>query len=186
MALFVQLAMAIMLRRQKGKAENLLSSGMTLGFGISLIVQLFNGLILVGAGFRLLFGDLSTPTLASMASISLLDLVLGLLALVMFRPTLLVVSAVQGVLVGRAVSDGWRFFWLAILVDVAFAWTILGLRMALGGADPMQVSLGDTDRLGAVVTILYYGLAFWIAYRWLAARVEGWNQAKDTGGKRRK
>lgn len=182
MALFVQLALLILLRRRKPAAENLLQDGMTLGFGIGLIAQVFNGLILVGAGFRLMYGDLSSPTLAAAASLSMLDLLLGLAALVMFRPALLVVSGAQGLLVARAVSENWRFFWLAIGIDVVFAWTILGLKIALGGAQPGQVALGESDRLISTVTLLYYALAFGIAYYWLAARVESWSRQ----GERRK
>lgn len=186
LALFVQLALLILLRRRKKEAENLLQDGMMLGFGVGLIAQVFNGLILVGAGFRLMYGDLSSPTLAAAAGLSMLDLLLGLAALVMFRPALLVVSAAQGLLVARAVSENWRYFWLAVAVDVTFAWAILGLKIALGGTQPGQVALAESDRLISAVTLLYYILAFGIAYYWLAAMVEGWSRQADARSKRRK
>lgn len=176
-ALFVTLAMAILLRRRKAEAEHRQADGMTLGFGIGLIAQVFNGLILVGAGFRLMFGDTADPALQAAAAVSLLDLLLGLLALVMFRPALLVVSAVQGVLAARAVSGGAGLFWIAVAVGTAFAWIIPALKMIMGATDPGQVLLGDPDRLVSAVTLAYYLLAFWLAYRWLAGQAAHWDRA---------
>jgi len=183
-ALFVAVAMALLLRRRREQAGDLESKGMALGFGIGLIAQVFNGLILVGAGFRLMFGDASAPALQAAATIGLLDLVLSLLALVLFRPTLLVVSAVQGVMVARSVGGRWRYFWLAVLIDMVFAWAILGLKMALGGTNPGQVQLADPNSLISLVTLVYYGLAFGLAYRWLAGQMEYWNRATEAGAGR--
>jgi hypothetical protein len=171
-ALFVQLALLLFLRRRREAAEDLRFSGLTLGFGVGLIAQVFNGLFLIGAGFQLMFGNTSTPALAAAAGAGFVDLCLSLLALVLFRPTLLVVSAAQGVLVGRAVGERGPYFWLAVLVGTAFSWLLLALSILLGSANPGQVSLGSSDRLVSVVTILYYALAFGLAYRWLAPKVE--------------
>jgi hypothetical protein len=171
-ALFVQLALLLFLRRRQETAGDRLFSGMTLGFGASLIAQVLNGLFLIGAGFQLIFGNISTPALAAAAEVGFLDLCLSLLALVLFRPAQLVVSAAQGVLVGRALGERRSFFWLAVLAGVAFAWPLLALSMALGSANPGQVALGAADRLMSVITILFYALAFGLAYRWLAPQLE--------------
>jgi hypothetical protein len=174
-AIFVLGAMYWVLRRRAQAA--LLPDGLALGFGIGLVAQIFTGLSLVGAGFRVMFGDTSTPTLAALAQASYLELLLGLLPLVLFRPALLAVSALQGVLAGRALREGWRYFWLAVLVNTFFVWGILALQLALGGEDPGQVLLGASDPLVAAVTSGYYLLVFALAFRWLLSQVATWGSA---------
>lgn len=176
-AILVQGAMALVLRRQKSPAEALQPNGLALGFGVGLIAQLFTGLGLVGAGFGLMFGDLTSPIVAPLAQASAADLLLGLIPLVLFRPALLVVSAVQGVLVGQSLdARKGRFFLLAVLVGVLFAWAILAAQLALGVENPGQVTVGEMDPLAAGTAIAYYLLAFILAYRWLEARLANWRQ----------
>ena len=176
-ALLVQGAMLLVLRRQRVEEDVLPRNGLALGFGLGFMAQLFTGLGLVGAGFRLMFGDTSTPTLANLAQAGYLGLLLGLLPLILFRLARFMVSAIQGVLVGRALGERWRFFWLAVLVDATFVWAILALQLAIGGERPGQLLLGVTDSLTSGLTILYYILAFFLAYRLLLAHKPVWGQA---------
>ncbi len=175
-SLFVAGGMYVILRRNRRHIppDRLYPNGLALGFGVGLIAQVFTGLSLVGAGFRLMFGDTSTATLASLAQIDLLSLIAGLLPLILFRPALLVVSAARGVLVARAILERPAFFWLAVLVEAVFVWAILALQLALGGENAGQLLAGDSNPLISVVTTAYYLLAFGLAYRWLLTQIAGW------------
>ena len=185
-ALFVQAAMALVMRRQRQDAGTLLANGMALGFGIGLVAQVFTGLNLIGAGYRLIYGDFSsTTTLSSLAEAKHLELLLGLLPLILFRPALLLVSAVQGVLVARAMREGFNFFWLAVLINVAFSWGALALQLALGDENAGQVLLGATDPLASSVMIVYYILALLLAYRWLLTQMACWSQVSSKSYKRK-
>jgi hypothetical protein len=184
-AFFVAGGMYLVLRLKRIEATTLPPNGLALGFGVGLIAQVFTGLSLVGAGFRLMFGDASTETLVSLAQVSYLNLMLALLALILFRPALLAVSAARGVLVARALYQRPPFFWLAVLVDAVFMWAILALQLALGRENPGQILIGGADLLTSVVTIVYYLIAFGLAYRWLLAQIAGWESGKVKGkGKR--
>jgi hypothetical protein len=186
-AFFVAGAMALVLRR-KGQDDppgRLAGNGMALGFGVGLIAQVFTGLSLVGAGFRLMFGDTSTETLAQLAQTSFPNLLLALLPLILFRPALLAVSAARGTLVARALRERAAFFWLAVLVEAAFVWAILALQLALGGENPGQILMGDTNALSSIVTSVYYLIAFGLAYRWQLAQITRWESEQMKGkGKR--
>jgi hypothetical protein len=177
-ALFVQGAMYAVLRRTRKRAlpQGLLANSLALGFGVGLIAQLFTGLSLVGAGFRLMLGDTSTPTLAELARVGHVELGLGLLPLLLFRPALLVVCAARGVLVARALLERPLYFWLAVLVDSAFVWVILAIQLALGGEEPGQLRVGAVDPAISVVSAVYYLLAFGLAYRWLLTQMSAWIQ----------
>ncbi|HJW90605.1 MAG TPA: hypothetical protein VJ436_08180 [Anaerolineales bacterium] len=173
-ALIVVGAMALLLRWRKVEPGALEPNGLALGFGIGLIAQIFTGLGLVSSGFRLMFGDVSTPTLATLAQSGVIELVLGLLPLILFRPALLAVSAAQGVLAGRALRAGQASFWLAVLVGGVFTWAILAVQLAFGAQNPGQFLLGSTDLLNSLVTSVYYLLAFALAYRWLTGQMAEW------------
>jgi hypothetical protein len=172
-ALILQLALLLALRRRPAGAS-LEPDGLALGFGVGLVAQVFTGLALVGAGFRLMFGDVSAPILGGLAQASLLDLLLGLLPLILYRPALLVVSAVQGVLVARSLREGAAFFWLAALVGALFAWLVVALQLALGAENPGQFILGISQPLPGLLALVFYLAALWAALRWLSARMAGW------------
>jgi hypothetical protein len=174
-AFFVQLCMALFLRWKRLDDQAVKPGGLAVGFGVGLIAQVFTGLSLVGAGFRLMYGDTGTATLASLAQIDYLRLALGLLPLVLFRPALLVVSGVQGLMAARARAEGSRYFWAGILVSTIFGWAVVALQLALGSKSPGQVLAGDTDVLVGLATSAYYLLAYWLAFRWLKAGVQSWN-----------
>lgn len=180
-AAFVTGAMVLALHRRKGQGTLLLSSGLALGFGVGLVAQVFTGLSLVGAGFRLMYGQLSTPALSDLATASLPALLLGLLALVLFRPALLLVSAVQGVLASQAITKGWGSFILAVLVSTLFTWVILAVQLFLGGENPGELLPGSTAPLVSGVTLLYYLIVFGLAYGWLARQLSAWSPASREG-----
>lgn len=170
-AFFVQAAMFLVLRWKRSELPDTVTTGVALGVGVGLISQIFTGLSLVGAGLRIIFGDTSTATLASLAASSYVELMIGLLPLILFRPALLVVGAARGLLVARAVSEGARAFWLAVTVDAAFIWLILALQLAIGGENAGQTLAGFVNPLASAVTSLYYIAAFALAYWWLLAQI---------------
>jgi hypothetical protein len=186
-AVFLVGGMALFLRFKKVPDSERVEAGLTLGFGVGLIAQVFTGLSLVGAGFRLTFGDPSGPTLAGMAQSPWPDLVAGLLAMVLFRMALLTVSACVGLLVAQAISGGRRKFWLALGADVAFHWLILALQVSLGLEDPGVILVGQASLLTSAVTAAYYLVAIGLAYRWLRGQLGPDAPASDipTEGKRR-
>ncbi len=170
-AFFLEMGTYWMLRRRRAQASEVVTAGLTLGYGVGLICQVFTGLALVGAGFRLAFGDTSEATLATLAASPMLDLLLGLAAMVLFRLALLVVRGVLGVLVGEAAAGRRRLLWLAIALDAAFAWVILVLQVAMGGERPGQILAGQVGAVTAAVSAVYYLIVFAIAYRWLKVRL---------------
>lgn len=166
-AFLLEMGMYWMLRRRRVQASDAVTAGLTLGYGVGLIGHVFTGLALVGAGFRLAFGDTSEATLAALAASPMLDLLLGLTAMVLFRLALLVVRGALGVLVGEAAAGRRRLLWLAIALDAAFAWFILVLQMAVGGERPGQILAGQVDAVTGALSAVYYLVVFAIAFRWL-------------------
>ena len=165
-ALFIKLYWS----RRGVASERLYGDGMSLGFGVGLISQIFTGLSLVGAGFRLVFGDAATATLAAVAVSGYSNLLFNLLPLILFRPALLVISAATGVLVARSITERARFFWLAVLVQAVFVWALVAMQFALGGAAGGG-QLGEAvNPFNALATIAYYLVAFVLGYRWVAAQ----------------
>jgi hypothetical protein len=166
-ALTLQLAIYLVLRFKRVPEQEKLSGGMAVGFGVGVIFQVFAGLSLVGAGYRLLFGETAGPTLAALAASPLLDLILGLAAMVLFRAAILTVSAAQGLLVARSLHGPGRWFWVAVALGAAFEWVLLVLQIALGGNAPGQIVAGQVSLPVAVVSTGYYLIAFALAFGWL-------------------
>jgi hypothetical protein len=182
-ALLVAGVMYLVLRRSRRTTplEDLAPGGLALGFGAGLIAQVFTGLSLVGAGFQLMFGNVANETLSRLAQSSYLDLVLGLLPLILFRPALLVVSAARGVLVARGLVQGARYFWLAVIVDAVFVWALFALQLALGSETPGQVLVGSVAPMTAAVTCVYYVVAFGLAYAWVLRQISRWESVTVKG-----
>lgn len=166
-ALLLAGGMAIYLRRKKLPDPERIEGGLTLGFGVGLIAQVFTGLSLVGAGFRLTFGDTTDAGLSALANAAMLDLMVGLLAMVLFRIALLTVSGVVGILVVRSVSGAPRQFWLAAGIYVGFSWVIVAAQLAIGGENPATIMAGQASLLTSTVTVAYYLAAIALAYGWL-------------------
>ncbi len=170
-AFFLEMGTYWMLRRTRAQASDREMAGLTLGYGVGIIYQVFTGLALVGAGFRLAFGDTSEATLAALASSPVLDLVLGLAAMVLFRLALLVVRGTLGVLVGEAAAGQGRLLWLAMGLDAAFVWVILVLQALAGGERPGQILVGQVDAVTGALSVVYYLVVYLVAYRWLKGRL---------------
>ncbi len=165
------LYLALRLHRRRQETANLRPSGLSLGFGVGLIAQVFTGLSLVSAGFRLAFGDTTGPTLQALAEAPIVALASGLLAMVLFRLALLVVSAALGLLLARAAEGEPRFLWLAIALGAAFNWAILALQLLLGSEQPGLMLAGRVSLVTSLVAVAYYSLAFGLAYRWLQGQI---------------
>jgi hypothetical protein len=159
--------MAIYLRRKRLPEADRAEGGLTLGFGVGLIAQVFTGLSLVGAGFRLAYGDTTEAGLSTLAGSPMADLTVGLLAMILFRIALLMVSGVVGILIARSVSGEGRLFWLAAATYAVFSWLIVAAQLALGGENPATILAGQASLLTSTVTAVYYLAAAVVAYRWL-------------------
>jgi len=166
-ALLLVVGMAVYLRRKKLPEAERDEGGLTMGFGVGLIAQVFTGLSLVGAGFRLAYGDTADPGLRQLANSPMLDLLVGLLAMVLFRVALLTVSGVVGILIARSVGGSRRFFWLAAGIYAGFSWLIVAAQLAIGGENPGAILAGQASLLTSAVTVVYYLAAIALAYAWL-------------------
>jgi len=166
-ALLLVGGMAIYMLRKRLPEEERNEGGLTLGFGVGLIAQVFTGLSLVGAGFRLVYGDTTDATLTALAQSPMFDLLVALLAMILFRIALLTVSGVVGILVARAVSGSPRTFWLAAAVYAVFSWLIVAAQLAIGGENPGAILAGQASLLTSAVTVIYYLVAIALAYAWL-------------------
>lgn len=170
-ALFVEGALYLALRFNRPKDSELVEGSLHLGFGSTLLVQVFVGLQLIGAGLPVIFGDTSDQVARDLAGSPFGSLALGLLALIAFRAALPAVRGAIGYLIGQALARGLRFFWLAVGIDVLFTGLLFGLQMLLGVNSPGQLTAGRIDLLGSLVTVAYYLGALVLAYRWLQDRV---------------
>ncbi len=169
-ALFIGLGMLIVLRiKSKNQPQDdLTADGLALGFGAGLVAQVFTGIILVGAGFQVLFGNTSSNiTVETIANSGFLILFASILALIIFRIALLAVSAVQGVLTASAISGKKRSFWAGVLVMSLFSALIISLQFLLGGNDVGQITVGTTPAPISIMTAIYYLAVFIAAYFWL-------------------
>ena len=171
------LTLFLFLFAREKKQEDIISSGLALGFGIGLIAQVFTGMILITAGAGVLLqglgvilpeGIFQKEMLDVISKESLFGLAAALLSLVLFRVALLIISASQGYLVaGSALGKKWQF-WIALLGYSAFSWLIFFLQMLFGDQNPGQVSLGLTQPVTSVISAVYYLTALILGYRWLS------------------
>jgi hypothetical protein len=191
--LLVQAGMLIYLNHHRKIESDLTSEGLALGFGIGLIAQVFTGMILIaagvgvvfqGAGLNLNLGQIQSATIEVISGESLVELFFALLSLVFFRIALLTVTATQGYLVAKSITDRRIWFWAALLVYTAFTWVIFFLQKLLGDPNAGQVSLGMTSLLSSAVSAIYYIGIFLLGTRWLSGVLQ--TEVKKTGKKRRK
>lgn len=170
-AAIVMGVLTLVVRWRAPRGAERIQGGLTAGFGVGLIAQVFTGLHLVGAGFRLTFGQTEGATLGALAAAPWSALVFTLLALVLFRLALLTVSAAEGVLAARAAEGDWGAFGAGVALEAAFAWLLLALHMALGVPTPGQV-LAGLDQAGAsALSAGYFLIAFAGAFAWVRGAV---------------
>ncbi len=174
-ALFLGLGMLLVLKYKKKKnpEEDTLINGLAMGFGVGLVAQVFTGIILVGAGFKVLFGDTgSVDAISAIANNNFTMVLVSLIAVIVFRIALLAISAVQGFLTAQSIEGSKGQFWVGILINTAFTWIILAIHLLMGEQIHGQVTVGITPTAVSIVTIVYYLLSFGIAYRWLSNQLK--------------
>ena len=161
-AIFLEGGKYLLLRLRQIPTAKLLGNGIMLGIGVSLLTNIYQGISMVGAGFRLVLGDTSTPDLAKIASQAWLDLILGLLALNVYRIALVAISAALGGLVAYALINGrLRWLWLAVLINTVSAWSYSAIGQALG----------NDNLVANVIVLLYQGILAVLALFWLMRQV---------------
>ena len=158
------------------KSGDLIPDGLALGFGAGLIAHVFTGILMVGAGFQVLFGNISANiTVEAIASSNALLLFASIITLILFRIALLAVSAVQGVLTAGSTAGKSGKFWIGVITMALFNALILSIQLLMGGLDAGQVSVGITPAPISIVTGLYYLAVFVSAFYWLVRTLQGDN-----------
>jgi hypothetical protein len=170
-ALFLAIGLYIILRRERNQGPVAMFSVLTLGFGAGVINQVFNGLNLVGSGFRMVLGAATGTELGALAEVGLLDLVLVLAALIIFRIALLIVTAMVAVMVGRAVLGERAYFWQSVLYSALFNWIVIVIFLRIGDS-PGQLIVGQANPITSLIAILFCVFASFLAYRLLTHQVE--------------
>jgi hypothetical protein len=161
-ALFLEWGKYLLLRLRNIPTPQLLDSGILLGLGVGLLTNVFQGLSLVGAGFRLVLGDTSMPDLATIASQPWAELLVGLLALNVYRIALVAVSACTGALVAQAlIHKQQRRLWLAVLISAVTAWSYNAIGLALG----------EKSLTANLVVLIYEAVLAALALYWLIGQI---------------
>lgn len=147
----------LLLRWRRPPLAMLPVTGLAVGLGVGIVTQVFTGFAHIGAGFRLLFGDTSTPELAALAAVPIGLFALKLLAELMNRAVLFVVNGGLGYLVGRSLAERRGLLPLAMLLYAAF-----NLILPL-----IQLGLAEQEVLINGIAILVEGAIGGLALRWL-------------------
>ena len=150
-------AQYLLLRWRRPPVPVLPVTGLAVGLGVGIVTQVFTGFAHIGAGFRLLFGDTSTPELAALAAMPIGLFSLKLLAELMNRAVLFVVNGGLGYLVGRSLAGQRGLLPLAMLLYAAF-----NLILPL-----IQLGLAEQEVLINGIAILVEGAIGGLALRWL-------------------
>ncbi|MFB0534063.1 MAG: hypothetical protein ACETWR_03660 [Anaerolineae bacterium] len=150
-------AQYLLLRWRRPPVPVLPVTGLAVGLGVGIVTQVFTGFAHIGAGFRLLFGDTSTPELAALAAMPIGLFSLKLLAELMNRAVLFVVNGGLGYLVGRSLAERRGLLPLAMLLYAAF-----NLILPL-----IQLGLAEQEVLINGIAILVEGAIGGLALRWL-------------------
>lgn len=157
-AVFLEGGKYLLLRLRQIPITKLLGCGIMLGIGVGLLTNVYQGISLVGAGFRLALGDTSTPDLAKIASQAWFDLIMGLAALNVYRIALVAISAALGGLVAHALIERrQRWLWLAVLINAVSAWSYSAIGQALG----------NDSLVANIIVLLYQGILAVLAVFWL-------------------
>jgi hypothetical protein len=158
--------------RWKGPAEDgRTEAGLTLGLGAGLIAQVFRGLDFVGGGLRLAYEGAGDPGLAPLAQAPMLDLIVALLAEILFRVAFLTVCGVVGILVARAVGGSRRSFWLAAAIYAGFSMLTVAIQLAVGGGIPGTILAGRAGLITSAVTAVFFVAAAVLAFSWIRRRL---------------
>lgn len=169
-AFVVQGALYLVLRHKRPEKSAQFMDGLSLGFGSGLVVQVFIGFTFISAGFRLSFGDLSTPFQNVLAELPLHVLLIWVLAHLLYRAAVPMVSGALGVLLARAVAGRLRFLWLAIATYAVFESAFGFIQLEMGGQSAESPLAGGLNLVNLFITAAYYILTLLIAYRWLVSQ----------------
>ena len=157
-AIFLAGGIYLFIHFRRVNPENLLSTGILIGLGIGLLTNIFQGISLVGQGFRLVLGDMSLPGMDLLASQAWLDLLVKLVGLNIYRIALVAYNATLAGFVSLALlQKRLRWFWLAIFLNTVIMWIYTAIGLAWG-----------TESVLANLIALVYeaGLGF-LALTWL-------------------
>lgn len=151
-------AQYLLLRWRKPVPAMSPATGLSVGLGVGVVTQVFVGFTHIGAGLRLLFfRDTSTPELAALAAVPIGLFLLKLLAELMNRAVIFVVSGGLGYLVGRSLAGRRGLLGLAMLLYAAF-----GLTFQL-----IQLGLAEQELLAGAASILLAIVVGGLVLRWL-------------------
>lgn len=161
-ATFLEWGKYFLLRWRNIPSPSLLESGILVGLGVGLLTNIFQGISLVGAGFRLALGDTTLPGLATIASQPWAELLVGLVALNVYRIALVAISACTGALVALAlIHQQQRRLWLAVLISAVTAWSYNAIGLAL-----------EENSLAAnLVVLVYEAVLAALALSWLIQQI---------------
>jgi hypothetical protein len=176
-ALFLEGGKYLLLRMLKVSIPELPVSGIWVGLGVGLLTNVFQGISLVGAGFRLVLGDTSMPDLAKIAAQVWGDLLVNLVFLNIYRIVLVAVGAMLGWFVAQTLVNGQkRWFWLAVCINTVTAWSYSAIGLAL-----------QKQTLTAnIVNSIYQAILAALALYWLIRQISRVAQppvAQDVGDK---
>jgi len=160
---FVEGMKYLLLRYKRVAGDALVPSGIAVGLGVGLITKIFLGFALLGVGFRLLFGDISTPLLTEMAARSLPDLSLAAIASLVDRLALLVFNACLGAIAGRAILDKKLPLLLyAMLIHAGIELAYNAITVGLEGQGPFPT----------VMTLAYECALVVVGWWWLNGQLQ--------------
>lgn len=175
LAAFVEVSLYLALGLKRFKGLDPEGVGLRLGLGFGLVFQVATGVLLLGSGFRLLFGESSDPTfplLSALADSPLPQVILYLAAKVASRAVFPFVFGALGIMLGKARIDGLRYLGLAVVGASAFSWIVSVIQLGFSMADPLEAA--GTFNLGASAAVLvYYMVVFALNDRWLRNRAGG-------------
>jgi hypothetical protein len=147
----------LLLRWRKPEPALLPATGLAVGLGVGVVTQIFVGFAHVGAGFRLLFGDTSTPELASLAAVPIGLLFLQLLAELMNRAVIFVFNGGLGYLVGRSQVERRSLLLIAMLLHAALSFV----------SQFVHLGLAEQKVLASIASILLAVFVGGASLRWL-------------------
>ena len=157
----------LILRLRRVAPDALVASGATVGLGMGLVYQIFQGFVLLGVGLKLIQGDASTPLAAEKAASSLSQIGLAAADSVLGRVAWLVLSAALGIQVARALRDRrGELFLVAVLCHALVVLVPFAIARGLEG----QVTLATWAELAFEIVLLAAG--WWWLNRQLPFRAE--------------
>ncbi|MBC7263654.1 MAG: YhfC family intramembrane metalloprotease [Chloroflexi bacterium] len=156
--IFVEGMKYLVLRYKRLEGAALVPSGIAVGLGVGLITKIFLGFAMIGAGMRLILGDISTPLLAQMAATPLAELSLAAVASLVDRLALLLFNAGLGALVGLSLQRRkWIFLGYAMLIHAGIELTY----------NLIMVGLDGQGLLPTILALIFEGALILIVWQYL-------------------